>query len=562
MNESLQTITALGSAILDSFWQMGLLWLSIVLYTQFNKKISPTTLSLMSFVALIIGFIAFVYTFLLRLHTPKITLSLLPWLVNPVYINKFITALAWVYLALLILPILKLLISFHKVYHLKNNGLRKVPGHFKIFLSDAIQYLSIKRKVKIFTSSVIQTPLTIGFIKPLILLPIAMVNQLNTQQVEAIILHELAHIKRNDYLQNIIIQIILTLLYFNPFAKMLANILYREREKSADKKVVQFEYNTQMYAHTLLLLAKSNIAHQNPMAVHISSKRTPLRERIEWILGSTIRNKLQLRHIIFSITTIIILITVSHLPKTNIWDTPTFSSGFTAMPVVFQEPRIVPLPNTSEIQTPLNINGKKVTQNTKLPQQNDTHQSQPTLDATTLPLQPMMIMEDQSSPLATFVSYTTTILPELSAQDENKIQEVVAATKKAIMQLSWKIIDKALAETITEDNKLALKEAYTKKIESAPDWEKHVELLRLRYNDINWDKVDQQLSVMIKEIQLDSIHANRQKIIDELNTYKKQIEENISATPDKIDSISNKIHLHNNFLQKLDSIRHKKTIEL
>ena len=62
------------------------------------------------------------------------------------------------------------------------------------------ELFSLRKKVKIYLSGKIICPLTTGFLKPVILIPVAAVNQLTTEQMEAVILHELAHIKRADYL--------------------------------------------------------------------------------------------------------------------------------------------------------------------------------------------------------------------------------------------------------------------------------------------------------------------------------------------------------------------------
>ena len=64
--------------------------------------------------------------------------------------------------------------------------------------------MGIREQVQYFLSERIDIPATIGFLKPVIFLPVVTVNQLSMQQVESIILHELAHIRRMDYVWNII----------------------------------------------------------------------------------------------------------------------------------------------------------------------------------------------------------------------------------------------------------------------------------------------------------------------------------------------------------------------
>lgn len=97
-------------------------------------------------------------------------------------------------------------------------------------------------------------------------------------------LHELAHIRRHDYLINLFINFIRTILYFNPFVKLFAKTIEREREKSCDEMVMQFEYDPRGYASALLLLEKNNLVRQT-IAIGASGQRNDLLHRIEKILG-------------------------------------------------------------------------------------------------------------------------------------------------------------------------------------------------------------------------------------------------------------------------------------
>ena len=115
---------------------------------------------------------------------------------------------------------------------------------------------SLHKKVSIYLSEKINCPLTIGFFKPIILIPLAAVNHLTIEQLEAVILHELAHIKRADYLLFIIQNLIDKIFFFNVFSKMLSNIIEKERENACDDWVLQFKYNSMHYAEALFKLGR------------------------------------------------------------------------------------------------------------------------------------------------------------------------------------------------------------------------------------------------------------------------------------------------------------------
>jgi hypothetical protein len=101
-------------------------------------------------------------------------------------------------------------------------------------------------------------PSTFGRLKPVILLPASCLTGLSAHELEAIILHELAHIKRNDYLWGIVMLTCKRILWFNPFAHLLIKQTYCEAENACDDFVLQFEYKPREYAFALLTLAKCN----------------------------------------------------------------------------------------------------------------------------------------------------------------------------------------------------------------------------------------------------------------------------------------------------------------
>lgn len=102
------------------------------------------------------------------------------------------------------------------------------------FTNDLQSRLEIGRNVVLGLSELVSGPLTVGWLKPVILLPIATVNRLSVVQLEFIIAHELAHIKRNDYLVNILQNLVEVMLFFNPFVWLISSRIRIEREHCCD----------------------------------------------------------------------------------------------------------------------------------------------------------------------------------------------------------------------------------------------------------------------------------------------------------------------------------------
>ena len=86
-------------------------------------------------------------------------------------------------------------------------------------MHELAEKLQIKQRVMLLQSEIVKVPVMIGFLKPVILFPFSMMMQLPAEQVEAVLLHELAHIKRKDHFVNLLQNFAEIIFFFNPDAK-------------------------------------------------------------------------------------------------------------------------------------------------------------------------------------------------------------------------------------------------------------------------------------------------------------------------------------------------------
>ena len=161
------------------------------------------------------------------------------------------------YIFLLLFLMAKLFTAYRHVHYIAHKNLLNPPAALDLFASQVSLQMEIPKKIKIWISNHIEVPATIGFIKPVILIPFASLNHLTVHQLEAVILHELSHIKRNDYFINLLISIIETILFFNPFIALFIKIIKSERENCCDDFVLQYRYDPHSYASALLRLEQS-----------------------------------------------------------------------------------------------------------------------------------------------------------------------------------------------------------------------------------------------------------------------------------------------------------------
>jgi len=156
-------------------------------------------------------------------------------------------------------------------------------------LKELSHQLGINSVVRLAESARIQAPLVLGYIKPIILLPAGMIAGLSTQQVEMVLVHELMHIKRHDYLVNVLQIIVESLFFFNPFVWMLSENIRKEREHCCDDAVIQHQGNAFVYAATLARLEEVRLTKVT-MGVAFAENKNQLLNRIRRLMEKSVKN--------------------------------------------------------------------------------------------------------------------------------------------------------------------------------------------------------------------------------------------------------------------------------
>ncbi|MGG9963785.1 M56 family metallopeptidase [Ferruginibacter sp. SUN106] len=246
-------------SMLHSLWQAGLLLLAYILSEKiFQHKTSPLQKRNWLFILLVAQLSFFVITFLIYFLNIEntVTENLLGNTVTGILSADSITLFTpWLFALYLVAISYKMIKALYEWLHFKKlhlSGLQKPSIDLKLFTIAKADHFGIKRKVQLWFSNTINTPVTFGFFKPIIVLPVALINQLSIKQAETLILHELTHIKANDFLLNWALIIIENIFFFNPFIITLCTKLRLEREKYCDSNVIAFAYSPILYAETLL----------------------------------------------------------------------------------------------------------------------------------------------------------------------------------------------------------------------------------------------------------------------------------------------------------------------
>ena len=129
-----------------------------------------------------------------------------------------------------------------------------VPAELQQAFDALRRRLGVERAVRLMHSALVEVPTVIGWLRPVVLVPASCLSGLSTMQIEAILAHELAHIRRHDYLVSVLQSVIETLLFYHPAVWWVSKQVRRERECCCDEMAVAVGGDRLAYARALSVL--------------------------------------------------------------------------------------------------------------------------------------------------------------------------------------------------------------------------------------------------------------------------------------------------------------------
>jgi beta-lactamase regulating signal transducer with metallopeptidase domain len=169
---------------------------------------------------------------------------------------------------------------------LRRSTLVEAPEAVRANFARLCKRLGIAHQVSLRISGHVQGPLAMGIVRSLIILPASALMALSPQQLEAVLAHELEHVRRADYFWNLIQTMVETLFFFHPAVWWLGSRLRQQRELCCDDAAVQACADPLLYATALLRLEERR-SQQLSLAMALDGHRSSsgLRARISRVLG-------------------------------------------------------------------------------------------------------------------------------------------------------------------------------------------------------------------------------------------------------------------------------------
>jgi bla regulator protein blaR1 len=509
-----QFLQSLGWATLNSFWQIALLW-CIYLAVNSAFKISSHRKYQFAVGAIVTGFVWFAFTFVYYFNSSSVSgIAIFNQPINESnsVLNIFLLSASVAYLSLLIFPSYRLFKNWQFVQRIKKQGLHKADLNYRLFVQKISSQLNIGKKVFVYISELVTSPVTVGYLKPIILLPVAALSNLSTQQVEAILLHELSHIRRYDYLVNFIVNIIGTFLYFNPFVKQFIKAIEEEREHCCDQLVLQYGYDKVGYASALLTLEKLSVS-RHALALGAAGKNY-LVNRIEKIIGLPAGQsekkkgfrKNQFAGLLAALFCIVvfnsILIIKDKKQNNNSYASIDFGSPFNLLEENSNKANYI-IPKDHETSTKLTLAS--------------TQKSKPEVKTireikTGNALSVSLLANNMIVNVA-----RDDVDASLTKEQKDKVKTTVAATKKVLGNLQWKEVENVIADVLTEKEKVIARQQYIKELNKADYWKNIEQNMKAQYQNMDWQNIDNKMNNALAEIQLDSLQKTYTVVLNQLN---------------------------------------------
>nr|WKN35013.1 M56 family metallopeptidase [Tunicatimonas sp. TK19036] len=293
-----ETVFALGLMLLHMLWQGLLIAITLGIFLLIMRSASAQARYNISLIALVLFPITATVTFIKQLNLINqyqenaVAGSTLPAAYTDTNLLEAFLQLYTGYLPLIVflwfigmcMLILKNLGGLIYIERLKSKFVQPVETCLLDVVEAIRTKFDIKKPVRTVVSTKITSPIVVGHFKPVILIPEVAINNLSPQEMEIILHHELAHVRRNDYIVNIFQIVIEILFFFHPATWWISAIIRKEREECCDNWAVSTQNDKLILAKALTSIQELNL-NTPSMALPFLNKKDGFLNRIKNLFG-------------------------------------------------------------------------------------------------------------------------------------------------------------------------------------------------------------------------------------------------------------------------------------
>ncbi len=178
---------------------------------------------------------------------------------------------------------IRLAVGLRGASRIRRVGIAPVPEACRESCAELSKRLRLNRLVGVYESALVQVPVVVGYLQPVLLLPASVLAGLPEAELRAILAHELAHIRRHDYLIIVLQSVVETLLFYHPAVWLVSRAIRQEREQCCDDLAADVCGNRAVVAKALVRLAEIRAL---PAGVAMAATSGRLAQRVRRLISS------------------------------------------------------------------------------------------------------------------------------------------------------------------------------------------------------------------------------------------------------------------------------------
>lgn len=292
--------------IVNSLWQCALVAAGLAISLRINRNQTASIRNFQALAALVlcltISILTFIHYHQLLTTTEHqlqgygsvfLTYNDSIWQHSYLLLNNNIDLILTIWVLGFSLQVARYVNDFTRAQLLRHQGSQRVAREWQKRFNNLAEEVKVKKAFLVKESTKVTSICVIGHWKPIVLLPIGLLTNLSVDEVEALMLHEFAHIKRNDYLANAIQCLIQLFFFFNPAVVWISRQIDIERENACDDFAVKHCGNPALFARSLaniselelrlisVMAAKSNRRHMLPRVKRLFSNSSGVAKSLE-----------------------------------------------------------------------------------------------------------------------------------------------------------------------------------------------------------------------------------------------------------------------------------------
>jgi bla regulator protein BlaR1 len=202
------------------------------------------------------------------------------------YFNTHAAMVVTIWFIIFFAKLIRLGGNLFYIQRLRSYKTQEPADEWKERIKQLADKLGVGMQIRLLESAIVKVPVTMGMFRPMILLPVGLLAHLPADEIEAILLHELAHIKRRDYFVNLLQSLAETIFFFNPALLWLSSMIRDERENCCDDIAISVTNNKTNFINALISFQEYHFAKpQYGMA--FPGKKQQLLNRVKRIVNNS-----------------------------------------------------------------------------------------------------------------------------------------------------------------------------------------------------------------------------------------------------------------------------------